>query len=413
MKPDTEGVRLSAIWNAIGGSLFAGQAAILLVFISRTQAIDVAGTVSIAYAIANLMYAFAKFGMRNFQITDTKESFSFGTYCQSRAVTILATACVAALLLWFGHTYVGYDMGKVVLIFQIVLLKLIDAAEDVVLARAQQVGHFGTGAKMFAIRQFMVLLVMCLSFVFEVELYSVFWIGLTTSLVLFAVLTTVVFPTIKSHKGARTPSSGSLGVLLYQCLPLCLGTTLSIYVGNMPKYAIDLYLDEHIQAIFGYLMLPAFVITLLNQFMYQPFVTDLAHLWSASNTSAFRKTVRRHCLVVTALAGMLMVCGLLAGLPLLSTIYNVNLLGFRFEFALLMIGGALYTLASYLMVPITTIRAQNTIAWGFGVSAVGSILLQGLIVPRFELLGASYLYVFSNTLLLMVLTVTLRFRMKS
>ena len=53
-----------------------------------------------------------------------------------------------------------------------------------------------------------------------------------------------------------------------------------IYVLNAPKYAIDNYLTEDVQAIFGYIMMPATVITLFTQFVFMPYLNKLKELYT-------------------------------------------------------------------------------------------------------------------------------------
>ena len=52
-----------------------------------------------------------------------------------------------------------------------------------------------------------------------------------------------------------------------------------IYILNAPKYAIDGYLTEDVQAIYGYIMMPATVMTLFTQFIVMPFLGKLKEMY--------------------------------------------------------------------------------------------------------------------------------------
>ena len=154
------------------------------------------------------------------------------------------------------------------------------------------------------------------------------------------------------------------------------------------------------QAIFGYLMLPVFVVTLLNQFIYLPFVKDLGDLWAEGDVTRFRRRIFFQCGVVAGLSVLILLVGYTIGLPILSWMYRVELRPFGKEFVILLLGGSMYSLAYYLTVPITTIRKQRYIAFGFVAAALFSLATQRFFITRFDMAGAAWLYVLANLILL-------------
>ena len=106
------------------------------------------------------------------------------------------------------------------------------------------------------------------------------------------------------------PIRSKVNTLLRDCFSLCIGITLSIYVGNIPQYLIDACMDEEVQAIFGYIMMPVFVVTLLNQFIYQPTINELGDLWNRHEVKKFKSKVFKQCLIVGVLAVIITVRGL-------------------------------------------------------------------------------------------------------
>jgi len=158
-------------------------------------------------------------------------------------------------------------------------------------------------------------------------------------------------------------------------------------------------MNEEVQAIFGYIMMPVFVIMLLNNFIYQPMIKGLGDLWSANEKAVFRKTVFKQCLIVVGLTVIILIAGLLLGLPILSLLYNIELSSCKSEFAILLLGGGFFALASYLNVPITTIRKQNYIAVGYLIAAILSLALGKLLVIEYGMLGAALLYLIVNAIL--------------
>lgn len=397
--------RSSIVWNAIGGMFNAGQAAIILIFISYKLGLKTAGMVTISYAIANLFLTISNYGIRNFQVTDTKNKFTFSDYFYCRCSTT-----IIAFVLMIGYISYSYLLGlysfeKGIILFEITLLKLNDAFEDVYIGRYQQMGRLDVGAKIMAVRLILSTALISILILANAGIH----ISLLSGCIL-SIMSDIFF--IKNTFQIAEASISTLNTkkilhLLKVCLPLCIGITLAIFIGNIPKYMIDAYMNEEIQAIFGYIMMPVFVITLLNQFIYQPMIKNLGDLWERKNIRAFKQCIMKQCLIICGSTAIIIAGGLLLGIPVLSLLYNIDLSDYRTEFATLLLGGGFYALAYYLNVPITTIRKQNYIAVGYVVAAVLSFIFGKYCVLSKGMMGAAILYLGINILLVIVYSAVL------
>lgn len=394
-------------WNAIGGGISSGQAAILLVFVSHQLEITIAGIVTIAYAVANLFATITRYGVRNYQVTDVNRKFSFGDYFYSRVISALLTVgiCVAYMI-WCAVSN-GDSMSKLIILAEITVLKLVDAVEDVYLGCYQQSGHFCAGAKIMAVRLIMSTGVICIMICAGFGIYFSLLSGIFVSLGLDFYFIHNTFQITQTVIGKI--NRNNVRKLMGKCLPLCIGTTLSMYIGNVPKYMIDIYMDEKVQAIFGYIMMPVFVVMLLNTFLYQPVIKELGDIWKEKNYELFRKKIMLQCLIVCGMTVLIIIGGMTIGLPILSVIYNVDLTMYRMEFLILLLGGGFYALAYYLNVPITTIRKQKYIAIGYLAAAIASLLTGQFFVMRYGMMGASVLYLGINILLAVIYSIVLLF----
>ena len=136
-KNDYQSPYFAIFWNAFGGGLFAGQMAFILIFISRKSSLETAGIITIAYAIANLILAVSRYGVRNYQITDT-ENNTFADYLSARKFSTIIAAVCGIGYLWYSSVFGNYSLYKVIIVGEIIALKLIDGVEDVYLGRYQQ-----------------------------------------------------------------------------------------------------------------------------------------------------------------------------------------------------------------------------------------------------------------------------------
>lgn len=394
----------SVFWNSIGGMLNAGQSAIILIFVSYKIGITIAGMLTIAYAIASLLLSVCKYGVRNFQVTDTKEEFCFGDYFYNRCFMTIFTCFLFCIYLMYQFLFMGCSGTKGIILIEVTILKLMDAFEDVYIGRFQQIGHLEIGAKIMTLRLFFSTMIICLLIVVDAGIYVALLGGIISSLAIDIILLAK-----SSYVSDIRPGQMHLNKvkgLLRVCFPLCIGMTLSIYIGNVPKYMLDIYIsDERVQAVFGYIMMPVFVIMLLNQFIYQPMIKDLGDMWNAGEKEQFKKNVLKQCFIVGGLASVVIIAGLTLGLPLLSLLYNVDLSMFRAEFIVLLVGGAFFALASYLNVPITIIRKQKYIAYGYVFAAVLSVVLGRYLVLTMGMMGAALLYFSVNLFLAVVFVI--------
>ena len=76
--------RSSVLWNALSACLTSFQTMLLLMVLTRFGTSEHSGYFVMAYTVANLMMNIGKFGMRQYQVTDAKEKYSFREYISSR-----------------------------------------------------------------------------------------------------------------------------------------------------------------------------------------------------------------------------------------------------------------------------------------------------------------------------------------
>lgn len=395
----------SYIWNSASGIIGAGQSAVIVIFITRFLGITEAGIFTIAYALANLISIFARSGMRNYQVTDIEEEFSLATYFWTRVASILISILLLAVYLLIKVNGQEYTAGKAIIIGGICAWKLVDAMEDVFIGAYQQRDRLSAGAFYYTLRLLVSTGLYCELIIHGFSLISTTIITVVVSAALCAVFCIVSF--CKFTVRQSRADSRSVGKLIKICLPLCIGTTLANYIGNAPKYAIDSYMDDSVQAYFGYIMMPAFVILLLSNFIYQPLIRSLGVLWGQESKKSFMKTVLRQFIIVLGLTIAAIIAGTWLGIPVLSFIYGVDLLFLKKEFLLLLAGGGIYALVSYLTVVLTTIRMQKWLAVGFMAATMLYSFFGGVFVNKWAIWGVALLYLILNVILVVWFTICL------
>lgn len=402
--------RKAYIWNSASGIISAGQSAVILIFISRYLGITEAGTFTIAYALANLVGVFAKYGVRNFQVTDIKEQYSLNDYLQARIISVSISILLLIGYLLLEVRWQKYTVGKAMVIFGICIWKLVDAMEDVFIGAYQQKGRLSVGACYYTLRLLFSTGIYCVFIICGFDLISS-----TAMIVMISIMLCVGFSLTSFRKSGVSGDSSnnkSVGSLMKICFPLCIGTTLANYIGNAPKYIIDNYMDDSSQAYFAYIMMPAFVILLLSNFIYQPLIRNLGVLWEKESSGEFLQTVFKQFVIVFGLTIAAIITGAWIGIPVLSFIYGVDLTFLKQEFLLLVIGGGAFALVSYLTVVLTTMRMQGWLAGGFAFTAMLYWFLGGIFANKWAILGVVLLYLVLNVILILEFTACLLAKVK-
>ena len=85
----TKDINRSAFtWNLVSACLNSFQTMLLLLVLTHRGSSADSGMLVMAYAVGNLMLNIGRFGMRQYQVTDAKETFSFREYVNSRICSL-------------------------------------------------------------------------------------------------------------------------------------------------------------------------------------------------------------------------------------------------------------------------------------------------------------------------------------
>ena len=93
----------SFFWNSISSILNASQTFLFLLVIKWYIGLEEVGFFSYAFSLVNQYLSIGRFGMRNYQVTDTTCKYAFCTYLRSRFIT---TGCMFLVALFYsGYLY--------------------------------------------------------------------------------------------------------------------------------------------------------------------------------------------------------------------------------------------------------------------------------------------------------------------
>lgn len=378
------------IWNTVAGGINAAEAVLLIMIITRTNGVAAAGVLSIAFALGNLLMTIGKFGVRNFQVTDVKKDYSFNAYYTLRIITSAAMALISIIYVFIKYFENEYTKEKCIVVLGICFIYVIEAFEDVYLGNIQLDGRLDIASKIFIIRWLFIMATFTVVAIVKRNLLLAVIISLIVSLLceIYLIISTV---SIFNYKKGQIETK-NIYELIKQCFTLFLAAFLIYYITNAPKYAIDKYLSEEIQAYFGYISMPVFVVELLNCFLYQPQMVDLANNWNESLYKEFNKRTVRQYIIIIFLTFLCVIGAYLLGIPVLSMIYGVNLDSYRMELVVLMFSGGALAFVGYTSVLLTIMRKQKLLLYNMLFVTILALVGFGKIVIEKGMMGAVIYY---------------------
>lgn len=392
------------LWNVIGSTCYSASSFLYLLVITRICGTELAGFYSLSYATAQLLLQVGRYGVRTYQATDLHQKFLFSEYKVSRFIT-----CALMMILGIMYSSFSFRGEYIVISIFIILLKMIDAVEDIFHGHLQQNYHVEQMGKMLACRNvYSAALFTILLFVTK-DLLATCMITAITSLILCLLINTWTCrkycPASKEH--TRDFQLIHVFTLLKTCTPMFVGTFLSLLLYNIPKYAMANVMSDEFQTYYSVLFMPSFVITLMCEFVFKPTITTIAQLWWDNRIKKFTLYVLRIVVIIFVSALGIIAAGHLLGRTLLEIIYGVDLSPYKVQFIVLLAGGGISAEVYMIYNILIAIRHGNCLLPIYSITAILTILPARAMVINWGIMGAALNYLLSCSILFVLFAVVL------
>lgn len=108
------------IWNMIGSVCYSASSFYYMMLVTRICGVNDGGVFALAFATAQLLLTFGRYGMRTYQATDVRCNYTFLEYGTSRVLT-----CAGMILFaWIYSAAAGYSSYKTQIFIWVAALKL-------------------------------------------------------------------------------------------------------------------------------------------------------------------------------------------------------------------------------------------------------------------------------------------------
>ncbi len=339
------------IWNILGTGLNSFNSLFFLIIVTRINGVNDAGIFSICYATALILYTVGLYSGRLCQVTDIENKVKDKDYIINRI-----TSCILMMILAIFFVFIkGYTIYKLLVCILLCLYKATEAFADIFYGIMQKnellykSGQSLTIKSLGGLTVFLIIDIICKNLI--ISILAAILVNIITMLIFdFIIVKKLV------NKEEKINFSNVINIFKTEFFVFA-NSFAGIYVLNAPKYAIDTYLTEDMQAMFGYIIMPATVISLFTQFIFMPYLNKLKELYEKKDMKAFKGLALKIKISVLAFGAFAVLAAYVVGPEVLRIIYGVkDLLNYRINLCIIIASHVFYAMSYINLVLLTTTR---------------------------------------------------------
>lgn len=339
------------IWNSLGTGINSFNSLFFLIIVTRVNDIQTAGIFSIGYATATILYTLAMYSGRLCQVTDIEGKIKDKDYIAQRALTCIIMLIGAAIFLGIQQ-YTGF---KTMVFALLAIFKGLEAFSDILYGVMQKNDILYKSGQSLTIKGFVgIALFLIVDLITKDIRWACFAVILVNLLVLVIYDYFIVTKKLIDHT-SKISKQNIIKILKSEFF-VFVNSFAGIYILNAPKYAIDSYLTDDIQAIYGYIMMPATVMTLFTQFIVMPFLGKLKDMYERKELKAIDSVTLKIKLIVIAFGAFAVLAAFIIGPEFLGLIYGLDLTMYRMNLCVIIASYIFYAISYINLVTLTTIR---------------------------------------------------------
>lgn len=384
MKVENKKFAKDFIWNTLGTGLNSFNSLFFLIIVTRINGINDAGIFSIAYSTALILYTIGLYSGRLCQVTDTENKIKDKDYIVNRAIT-----CLLMIFLGAGFLVIKqYPTYKTMVFILLCVFKATEAFAEIIYGIMQKQDLLYRVGQSLTIKSLVGIIAFLL-----VDLLTHNLILACLSMIIINIVTIIVFDFILISRRLidttlKVDFTNVLAIFKSEFFVFA-NSFLGIYVLNAPKYAIDNYLTEELQAIYGYIVMPGTVMVLFAQFVVLPFLNKLKELYAAKDFENFKAIIKKIRLCVIGFGIFAVLAAYLLGPEVLGIIYGENLKEYRVDLSLIIGAYIFYSISYVNLVVLTTMRTTFAQFIVYIITALIALIGSNLFVKNYGVNGGA------------------------
>ncbi len=342
------------IWNILGTGFNAFNSLFFLITVTRVNGVDNAGIFTIAFSTACLVYVVGIYAGRIYQVTEPDKTITNKEYIVNRIITTILMIVLVAIFCIIKH----YTMFKTTIFLLLTIYKSLEAFSDVIFGILQKNEQLDIAGKSLTCKSITSVVLFVL-----IDIITKNLIITISTLIVMNIIIMIVYDLKNTFKYIEIKQKVNMNnvfkIFKYGFFTFAI-TFLGMYILNAPKYAIDSYLEENYQTVFGIIVMPATVIGMVAQFLIHPYLNKILALYESKNIKALNKLTLN---LVFAIVGFGIISSMLAyflGTQVLGLVYGIDLSEYKLQLLIIIIAATLYTISIIYSSILTTIRETHS-----------------------------------------------------
>lgn len=394
------------IWNATGLTLNACNSLFFLIVVRFVNGLDVAGIFTYTFALCIFLYTFIIYYNRSFQVSDTKNKFSFNKYLTCRIITSIISLVFILIFALINH-FSFLEIGIVLLLTS---FRIVEAISDCFYGAIQKKHQlFKTGISL-SLKAILGLLFFLIIDLLTKNLLLALLALVIVNLALFFLYDIRVYR--KLYTDRIKLDFTHLKPIFKACLPIFIFSALAIYLSNCQKYILPYFESDEIQAIFGILIMPATVLSLVGSYLINPFINLFSHHHEQKDYTSYIKSTKKLLISMGGIGALALLVCYFIGIPLLELIFQLNLSAYQGALMLIVLASIFYAMTMIFSSLLTILGENRRQTYLYFIAALIATAMAIILIPLSGIFGAVYSFLISSFVLVVLYVCLLQLKLK-
>ena len=373
------------IWNIIGTSFNAFNSLFFMIIVTRVNGTNDAGIFTLAFSTACILYYIGVYAGRIFQVTEN-ENINDKEYIVNRIMSVILMILFSVLFVLIKR----YDIYKSSIFIIICMYKALEAFSEVLFGILQKNDLLDKVGKSFFVKSvFSLIAFIIVNIIFKNIIIASLMIVLSNLIIIIVYDIKNVLEVIDKKEEIKLKNVFRIFKTGFFVFAI---SFLGIYIMNAPKYAIDDYLNENLQAIYGIIVMPATVVGLFGQFIIHPYLNKIVELYNENKVKDIKNMIKKLVLAIIGLGCICIIGAYLLGIPVLELLYGIELTEYRINLVIIILASTLSVIGVIYSSVLTTIRKTFVQFVIYCIVTVLAIIASYVLTKQFEINGATVAY---------------------
>ena len=388
--------RKNFIWKILGTSFNAFNSLFFMIAVTRINGLEDAGVFTLAFSTACILYMIGIYAGRIYQVTESDKSITDKDYIANRVIS-----CVGIIIIGLIFVAIrGYDFYKSMIFVLLAIFKALEALSDVFYGIMQKNDLLSKAGKSCFIKA----VLSVVAFVVIDIITKNLTYACASIVIIFALI--ILFYDIKNVKNfidsnTKVKIKSILNIFKNGFFTFAIAF-LGLYMTNAPKYSIDSFLTEDIQGIFGIIIMPATVMSLLAQFLIHPYLNEFFELYKNQQYDKLKKLLFKIIIIIGVIGIAGSIAGYLLGTQILGIVYGIDLSAYKVQLFMILIAATFYTMAGIISPILITMRCTVIQFFVYMAISVFEFVVCNILVSKFNINGAVNAYFITMILYFLV-----------